>query len=413
MKRYRLSATLESPVAVRRNRQSERSEGVRSIAGTLVRGALAQLYLQQEGHADGMFRRVFLNETACRFGPLDPAASVFPQTAAACKRKGSDHGIVDHLWFRVAQHWLGDRLPEQAEHGWRHCARCGEDVKPLSGFWMEENGIVRETGHDRHTVAAHVGIDRVTMTAAESIFYTLEALAPGAGGGLTGWVDAEDDALDTLQRVLDEDDGIVYLGHHRTRGYGRVRLRVDGHPATEDSTAAFAAWDRWSQGLVSFLIESPFDVVPWEPGGSFFFGLSLPTGAVLVDEMLRYSLDPASMATWLPPLPDYADTRAVAERPGIAFPSGGALRCVAALTKHERIRGWNAAHGLPRQDEWAVTRGAVYAYWFQGTADQQASLKQSLWELHRAGIGLRRNEGFGVVDVSDDFHRRFCKQEVQ
>jgi CRISPR-associated Csx10 family RAMP protein len=414
VKRYRVFAALESPVAVRRDRQSERSEGVRTIAGTLVRGALAQLYLQQRGEADDVFRRLFLDEMACRFGPLDPAAHVFPQTAVACKREGSDHGIVDQLWFRIAQHWLGNGLREDVETGWRHCGRgeCGVDMKPHIGFWADNNGTVQEPSHDRHSVAAHVGIDRVTVTAAESIFYTLEALDPG-GDALVGWVDAEDDVPHQLQQLLDEEDHVVYIGHHRTRGYGRVRLDLDLQPATTDLSSAQVAWDGWSRELVSFLSGPPFATAGLDPDRDFFFSLSLPTGAILVDDVLRYSLDPASMVSWLAPLPSHAEGLTTTQRPAITLPTGGTLRCVAAVTKHERVRGWNAAHGLPRQDEWAVMRGSVYAYWFQGAAEPRDLLDQELSRLCEAGIGIRRNEGFGVVEVSDDFHRRFCKQEDQ
>ena len=72
-----------------------------------------------------------------------------------------------------------------------------------------------------------------------------------------------------------------------------------------------------------------------------------------------------------------------------------------------------AAHGLPRQDEWAVARGAVYVYCFTGTATERKALIEQLATLSEEGVGLRRNEGFGLVIVSDNFHRQFCQQEVQ
>ena len=83
MKRYRVEARLESPLVVRRERQSQRSEGVQSIGGTLLRGAFAQAYLQCYGQPDTTFRRLFLDEEGCRFGPLDPADRVFPLTASS------------------------------------------------------------------------------------------------------------------------------------------------------------------------------------------------------------------------------------------------------------------------------------------------------------------------------------------
>jgi hypothetical protein len=52
MKRYRVEARLESPLVIRRERQSSRSEGTQYIPGTLVRGAFAQAYLQNHGSTD-------------------------------------------------------------------------------------------------------------------------------------------------------------------------------------------------------------------------------------------------------------------------------------------------------------------------------------------------------------------------
>ena len=36
---------------------------------------------------------------------------------------------------------------------------------------------------------------------------------------------------------------------------------------------------------------------------------------------------------------------------------------------------------------------------------------KNLLTLSKDGVGLRRNEGFGTVIISDDFHRQFCNQE--
>jgi hypothetical protein len=84
---------------------------------------------------------------------------------------------------------------------------------------------------------------------------------------------------------------------------------------------------------------------------------------------------------------------------------------MAAVARHERVRGWNAAHGLPRQDEWAIAPGAVYAYHFLGIATERAGLQERLRQLGRHGLGLRTVEGFGTVLISDEFHGRFCIQE--
>ena len=412
MKKVPVKAQLLAPVAIKRDRQSERSESVRSVAGTLVRGALAAIYLQHHGQVDDTFKHLFLNEASCRFGPLDPGPQPFPLTAASCKREGIKHGLVDQLWFRIAQHHMAGDVPEDASAAaWRQCNKCKADLKGHDGFYQEESNRLCESSKDRHQVAAHVGIDRQTATAAESILYTLEAMLPsGQEVDLYGWLMADDDALADLEQLLEDEDHRISVGHHRTRGYGDVRLQLDEAIEMDLHTEN---WERWSRGLIAFLGSllpsvSDSDLDPKD----FYFSLSFPTGAVFVDRFLRYTIDPADMISWLPAMPSVDAAFPIQNRPSLPFKSGGTIGWVAAITRHERLRGWNAAHGLPRQDEWAVARGAVYVYRFQGTTEERDALIQKLAILSQDGVGLRRNEGFGMVVVSDDFHYRFHKQEV-
>ena len=407
MKRYRVTATLESPLVVRKERQSQRSEGADSVSGTLLRGALAQAYLHQHGAADAGFHRLFLDEDACRYGPLDPADRVFPQTAVSCKRKpgfrddgepdDEKHGVGDVLWARVARRLAGREVGGD-DASLRRCRKCRQDLKGLTGFWIKKEGKYHQPRKPwRLAPAIHVGIDRTTATAAEAMFYSLPALEPREQTArLVGDLEAEPDVIEALNALLADEEGVVRVGHARTRGCGRVRLDI-GDAAADGG----GDWEGWSAALIAYLAKrdagSRFD-----PARHFFFGLSLPTGAILLDKVLRYSLDPAGMVDWLPRLsPGGADREAF----------GGRLRCVHAVTKHERLRGWNAAHGLPRQDEWLVSRGAVYAYLFEGDAAGRGELTRQLAALERAGVGARRGEGFGRVRVSDDFHRTFAEQE--
>ena len=245
---------------------------------------------------------------------------------------------------------------------------------------------------------------------------TLEALAPsGAETDLYGWIRADDEALKTVQQLLKAEDGRILIGHARTRGYGDVTLQLGEPAAMEDERdlqARVGCWTRWSRELNDVLAAPPFSLADRTPDG-FFFSLSFPTGALLVDRFLRYTMDPAQMLDWLPQMSAADTVIPPQDRPVRHLDTGGAVRWIAAVTKHERLRGWNAAHGLPRQDEWMVTRGAAYVYHFEGEQHQREALFSRLHALTNDGIGLRRNEGFGVVTVSDEFHRRFHRQEAQ
>ena len=413
MKNVPVTAQLLAPVSIKRDRQSERSESVRSVAGTLIRGALASIYLQHHGQVDDIFRRLFLNEASCRFGSLDPGPQIFPLTAASCKREGVQHALVDQLWFRTAQHHMAGGVPEDAEAAWRQCGKCKTDLKSHEGFWQNQDSRLYEKGSDQYHVAAHVGIDRRTNTAAESMFYTLEGLMPcGNETDLYGWLMADDDALDALNQLLQEEDHRISVGHARTRGYGDLRLRLGDPTDVEAPPWCMQRWNQWSRDLIGFLGSPPLSVPNLAPE-SFYFALSFPTGAVLVDRFLRYTLDPSDMIPWLPAMPSAAAAFPMQDRPSRQLASGGAVHWISGVTRHKRLRGWNAAHGLPRQDEWAIARGAVYVYRFDGTSQEREAILQQLTSLLEDGVGLRKNEGFGVVEVSDEFHRRFRNQEAQ
>ncbi|MDW8266680.1 MAG: hypothetical protein RMJ52_15260 [Gemmataceae bacterium] len=409
MNRYRITAKLLSPLVVRKERQSQRSEGVSSLPGTLVRGALARIYLEH-GSADDLFQRLFVDEQTCRYGPLDPGEQPFPRSAASCKREGGfaadgKHGIIDLLWSRIARRLLGKELPEPWRTASMRCRHCGNDLKAKDGFWITVEGTRREA-YDQwlRGTNAHVGIDRYTHSAHESILYSLPTLEPREQGTvLTGWLEAGEDEVCELKRLLSEEDGEVRLGHARTRGYGRVQLSIS---ETKPSTPS----DRitWSAALIAMLNEMSLS---FDPARHLFFSLGLPTGALLFDRVLRYSLDPSGMVPWLPQLPPPDATQPVLNFPATTFESGK-LWCVTAVSAHERLRGWNAAHGLPRQDEWIVSRGAVYAYLFEGDESSRATLLHRLDELETTGLGGRRGEGFGRVIVSDPFHRDYHKQET-
>lgn len=419
MNRYWLEAQLESPLVIRRQRQSPRSEGASYISGTLLRGAFAQLYLQRFGNADKTFRQIFLDESHCRFGPLDPGQYVFPLTARSCKRspgftvppslsavqeqqgvgeKSGPHGVLDLLHLRIALR-LKRKLVEVPK-----CQVCQHDLKAHTGFWDRmEDTPVESRRQWRRSLGYHVGIDPYTETAAESIFFSLPTLEPIAEtlgrAGLYGFFEGSEEVRSRLAELLDDEDYLLSIGHAKTRGYGKVRVHLGD--AVECATPD---WGQWSREMLRHLGIDDSQSEEW-----LLFSFSLPTGAILVDEVLRYTLDPSGMIPWLPPLAPPNPNLSLAECPRVAW-HGGTIANVAAVARHELVRGWNVAHGLPKQDEWAVSRGSVYVYLFQGSKDDRASLCDALKQLEQDGVGLRRNEGFGRLMICDPFHTQFLQQ---
>jgi|GEM_PF-1569658 len=451
MKRLNLRARLLSPLVIKRNRQSERSESVRYISGTTIRGALAATYLRLHGEADETFRMLFLNEAHCRFGPLDPDTHLFPLTALSCKRYGRRHGLTDVLVLRTAQHLTSGKIPRDLFTPWTECKQCKADLKPEVGFWP---GVVQQRLEEvmGEMVVAHVGIDRTTATAAKGVFYTLDALLPQEGrranrrnrrsvlaaGGkdrgeqnaeseadFYGWVQVSEAAEAQLRLLLEQNVPFV-VGHHRTRGYGRLRLWVDGNSPESQATdtaerpnqggkrSKVQAWidwsDKFSNQLASLLKQSGHDQTLKLSSEAFYFSLSFPTGAIFVDPLLRYSLDPATMIPFLPDMLASGEEWSWEQGPGKAVGGEGAIRFICSVATGEQLRGWNAAHGLAKQDEWMLARGSVYLYAFQGPSAAREGLFERLAQLEAEGAGLRRNEGYGAVVVCDPFHVTYMSQ---
>ena len=67
----------------------------------------------------------------------------------------------------------------------------------------------------------------------------------------------------------------------------------------------------------------------------FYFSFSFPTGAVLLDHFLRYTIDPADMIPWLPAMPSADEAFPMTDRPIHQLSTGGTLHWVTAVTKHE------------------------------------------------------------------------------
>jgi CRISPR-associated Csx10 family RAMP protein len=284
----------------------------------------------------------------------------------------------------------------------------------MTGFYDTAGAGPAGARAPRQIVATHVGIDRVTTTASESIFFTLEAMESASAPDtpdLVGSIEADAWAHETLAELLAENDHTIFLGHARTRGYGKLSLTLSESESADVQSQGpeHERRERWSRGFLSFVNFSRYEG-HFRPDRTFAFCLTLPTGAILVDDLLRYAWDPANMVGWLPRLPDIDDQRAILDREP-SHVEEGRLWALTSNTRQERIRGWNSAHGLPRQDEWGVERGAVYGYWFEGDGASRAALMLRLDRLQSEGIGLRRNEGFGAISISDEFHRLYHEQE--
>lgn len=131
---------------------------------------------------------------------------------------------------------------------------------------------------------------------------------------------------------------------------------------------------RSTSGLATYLGKPDVPAPPPEPTGDRLV-LRLETPAVLVDSAGRPATCP--------------DTARLAELLGV-----NTVQVARRWVRQDRIGGWNAAADLPKPDEHVVTAGSTFLLELGGKPTPDA-----VHALVEHGIGLRRTEGFGWIQV--------------
>jgi CRISPR-associated Csx10 family RAMP protein len=394
MPTYDLTITLKSPLAISRSRQATNTKAVERVPGSTILGALAERYLATGGSAeDNDFEHLFLDPDATRIWPAG-ATDVLPITTETCKlRPSGEHGIVDTLLERV----LLELHPE------REAPRCSfvTDGHPCG------QPLKRYEARPVRATRTHVGINRALATKEAAILYAQEAIEPwnrNANGKhsrtvLHGAVETDERGLGALERLLCRaDHGTVYLGRSRTRGLGEAQVALG--PARPERTPK--DWLDVGKKAAARLAQND---KRWDPKRTILIALHFPAGAILVDEFLRATNDPATALDFLPALPTAEELFASDEGPSRER-DGVRLTLAYADAELELVRGWQAAHGLPRADDLALRPGSLIAYRAKAEepAALEAFLERTLAPAVARGIGLRRSEGFGRVVVNDAVH---------
>lgn len=375
MNRIRIVARALSPLVINEERQSSNSISLGYIPGSTLRGSLAGAYLRAGGKADDQsFQSLFLKDAPSipnlipATGPHDEPRP-FPFTTLSCKRNPGfldkeKHGVVDLLAITAASRVSG----EPADPSLWNCGHpgCTQELKPLAGFW---NGDGRAPKRCQASLSYNrfTGIDRTSRTVAQSIFYTsrsIDDLRHEESGENTpqffiGITSMGDEAYSALQQIAKNP---IFVGADKTRGYGEIELKFED---TDQLPNDYEKWDREFRSLC------PVDL----PEG-LLFAITFASHGIFVDPFLRptHKID--------------LGLKGVEE--------------VMKVARKTKIRGWNAAWGMPKADDTGVMMGSVYLFRYMG--QDKALLAEHLERLRKEGVGLRREEGFGMVAVDDQLH---------
>jgi len=408
MKEIQLTITAESPLAIGRQKPGGSvSEAQPYIPGSVIRGAIASKIVRQASeHSEqpgGDFQRLFLDEAAAVFSNAYPTIAghqtwVIPATAVSSKAEpgfrteddtngGVFDTLIDSFCAEGYGHLYAPNFPTD-----------GSRVEPYTGFYSVDGGVYRSASVATRLLT-QVGINRRRATAQENILYSIEAISEKRQllkesgekewqpTTFSGYIRLEDAELAEL--LVDYiNTQTLRLGGSASRGLGKVSITAtltDYRPDTATRIRAFntalrSRWQLWS------IFGNPTPL----PESRQFFTLNLHSDAILTDHWRRTTVISPEMLTQMAGVND------------------SDLQLHAAHSSYDYRSGWNAAWGLMKDVELVTNKGAVYLF---STAMPEQWLP-ALEQLERRGIGERTPEGFGQVQVCNEFHHVFREAAV-
>ncbi|MCP5109100.1 MAG: hypothetical protein GY950_37305, partial [bacterium] len=329
--------------------------------------------------------------------PIDKEHSlsrVIPHSSLSCKRErgfsrfdkegekqpgraktGTPHGVTDRLAINAVSHKM-KALPGADE---LLCPQCKQEMKPLTGFWNADSAAPRRI-QPAMFFRRHTGIDRVSGTVAHSMYYISQAIPdfykPEDSETykpryLVGGTYMTGRQLERLKPLMAD---TLFAGADRTSGMGELAVSITEEPAP---TFNLEEWNRaFKEKLARCSKQANPDAHIEDLMKPTYFSITLESHALLVDRFLRPT----------------ADLR----------PDFQGIEAVARIVKAHTARGWQSAWGLPKPDDTGLEMGSVFLFSYHGT--ELKELNRFLEKLSVTGIGLRKEEGFGRIQVCDPFH---------
>ena len=392
------------------------------VPAPTLRGALAG-HLRERGVSEAAMSRIF-GTKGCRTTRLVPApsekgnaehgggaVSPAPLTLHTCKRYGgfqeqevgdrAAHGAEDLLWASTLFAQEGDAtLLRNAQR----CRRCGNALVPMNGFIRSMGESYRQSPRPSKRTQVHAGRDRRRKGAASGVLYGREVIEESSTDGpaiFQAEVTADEDVMEELEAHLQEPEGegppVLNVGTAVSRGLGRCEVR-SFHPAPKRRSLKERIADlnqTWHAARES----SGYDAhsKPSPDSGPVLLSLSLQTPAFFTNDWLRPELSPhAEDLLQAARENEEAHANALAE-----------LEKVHQVARPDQLRAWNGLAGFPHSSDQGLSAGSVLVFRTQSLSD---SLLEALRHIEHAGIGLRRELGFGAVTVCSPVHARVHEQ---
>lgn len=361
------------------------------IPGSTFRGAIADKLSKEGGYDDTKFKDIFV-DGKIKFGNLyllkDGQGFPIPRSAKTCKylQGFQPHGVFDFLLPSVKY-----KLKKNISALPKDCPKCKAPLDAFDGFYNIGTQKRKKIEPTKRLIT-RTAIDDRTQTAREGFLYSMVAIEEEQE--FYGILDADSDSVVIEDKKLKYEDTPIlsegenlWVGLGKTRGMGNIE--ITGIEQLEKKIPHEYVPGNLEKRFNDFLRTlSPLNICG--------FSITLYSDAIIMDKFMRYK--------------SYIDEACLKEEFNMEN-----VECVCAFSAVREILGWNAAWGLPKDKEQAIEKGSVF--FFKCDAEQE-NLLESLKQIEKEGVGLRREEGLGRVYVCDPFHinnvpENWWKKEVK
>ena len=406
MKKINLEIKALSPLAIGRQKPGGSiSEAESYIPGTVIRGAVAAYILKRATTpitANDNFHSLFLGENPATFQNaypatiegdkqtrIQPQVKVIPATVLSSKTKSGfkpkGNGVFDTLIDRFCAEGYGHLYDP-------NCPKDGGRVDAFTGFYSELNG--KYYSHSATTrLLTRVGINRRRATSEERVLYSIEVLNESQTQGkkekpvvYTSAILVADELAESLQTFINNHQEDLRLGGATSRGLGRVKITAKSpieaktvKPLVEDRINSFQRklhnrWDEWKK-IYNQPLEDLLE-------NRTYFTIDLQSDAILKENWRRTTVISEDM------LEQFAGV------------TDSSLKLHGAYSSYDYLSGWNSAWGLMKDVELITNKGGVYLF----STNQPNLWMENLQDLTVNGVGERTSEGFGQIQVCNEFH---------
>jgi CRISPR-associated protein Csx10 len=414
VKQIKLEIKALSPLAISRQKPGGSvSECEDYIPGSVIRGAIAGAILKQSNQQfsnlsqnGGDFQTLFLSDEPAIFQNAYPSIKtkgkaiprgqieeigVLPATALSSKTKSGfktekNNGVFDSLIDRFCAE----------SYRFAYDPTCPEEkggrVEPYTSFYSK-TGSKYYSVSVKKRLLTRVGINRRRATSEEEILYSIQVLNESEINSenekpiiFNSRILVADNISEELQNFLNFNNQNFRLGGSTSRGLGKVEIKPEIldikdniNETIKDKIKGFTdkLYTRWKNEWSIF--GQPLQELS---ESCHYFTLDLQADAILTEKWQRTTVISAQMLTQLTNIEDES------------------LKLEAAYSSYDYRSGWNSAWGLMKDVELVTNKGAVYLF----STSQPEKWYAALTGLELKGVGERTCEGFGQVEVCNEFH---------